>query len=137
MIGYCLIISPSLLQNKDDFRSFFSSHIWNILEELTLSAYMLSSLIQSWYFSSRVDNLFLSPLIINSTSVASVALSYILAVPFYVLIERPTRNFLNMVLFPAHKLFIKTRDNMDEDESEDENVKESKIVSIAAEEDTA
>jgi len=60
-------------------------------------------------------------------TMSSVILSYLLAVPFYILVQRPFRNFLDLILFPKSSIFKKMKDlDDDEDKSssddEDDNV---------------
>ncbi len=41
-----------------------------------------------------------------------------MAVPFYILVERPFRNFLDLILFPKSSIFKKMKDvEDDEDQS--------------------
>jgi hypothetical protein len=51
-------------------------------------------------------------------------LSYFLAVPFYLIVERPFKNFLDLILFPKSSIFKKSKDIEDEDSSEDSNEEE-------------
>ena len=116
-----------------------SSHLWHVLEELTFSAYLLSYIIISWYFFhvsfiyrffiSRENDILLSPSLLFITSISSCIFSYLLALPFYLIVERPFKNFLDLVLFPRRKIFIKQKDidndTSEEEENEQEMTKES------------
>jgi hypothetical protein len=55
---------------------------------------------------------------------SSVIISYLLAVPFYILVERPFRNFLDLILFPKSSIFKKMKD-VDDDDDDDEGSKSS------------
>lgn len=44
-----------------------------------------------------------------------------MAVPFYLIVERPFKNFLDLILFPKSSIFKKSKDIEDEDSSEDSN----------------
>jgi len=48
-------------------------------------------------------------------------MSYLLAVPFYILVERPFKNFLDLILFPRSSIFKKQKDIDDEEDSSDED----------------
>jgi hypothetical protein len=48
-------------------------------------------------------------------------MSYLLAIPFYILVERPFKNFLDLILFPRSSIFKKQKDIDDEDDSSDED----------------
>ena len=41
-----------------------------------------------------------------------------MAVPFYILVERPFRNFLDLILFPKSSIFKKMKDVDDDDDDE-------------------
>lgn len=42
-----------------------------------------------------------------------------MAVPLYIFVERPFRNFLDLILFPKSSIFKKMKDVDDDDEDED------------------
>jgi len=44
-----------------------------------------------------------------------------MAVPFYILVERPFKNFLDLILFPRSSIFLKQKDIDDEENSSDED----------------
>ena len=52
-------------------------------------------------------------------------MSYLLAVPFYILVERPFKNFLDLILFPKSSIFKKHKDIDDEEDSSDEDEDET------------
>jgi hypothetical protein len=62
----------------------------------------------------------LSLVYIFCVTISSCAVSYILAIPFYLLIERPFKNFLDLILFPRSSIFKKHKDVDDEDSEEEE-----------------
>ena len=47
-------------------------------------------------------------------------MSYLLAIPFYILVERPFKNFLDLILFPKSSIFKKQKDIDDEEDSSDD-----------------
>jgi len=50
---------------------------------------------------------------------SSAMFAYLVAIPFYVLCEKPCRNFIDLILFPKNTIFKKVKDVEDE-ESEEE-----------------
>ncbi len=48
-------------------------------------------------------------------------MSYLLAIPFHILVERPFKNFLDLILFPRSSIFKKQKDIDDEEDSSDED----------------
>lgn len=56
-------------------------------------------------------------------TVSSCILAYITAIPFYLMVERPMKNFLDLILFPRSTIFKKSRD-VDDEETEDESEEE-------------
>jgi peptidoglycan/LPS O-acetylase OafA/YrhL len=77
-----------------------------------------------WFFSSRSQNTFLSTGYIFQVTVSSCILSYLLAIPLYVLVERPFKNFLELILFPKSSIFKKSKDVNDGEESSDSDESE-------------
>ena len=53
-------------------------------------------------------------------TISSCILSYIVSIPFYLLVERPFKNFLDLILFPKSSIFKRTKD-IEDDEDEDED----------------
>lgn len=53
-------------------------------------------------------------------TISSCITSYIVAIPFYLLVERPFKNFLDLILFPKSSIFKKHKD-VDDDDDEDED----------------
>lgn len=53
-------------------------------------------------------------------TLSSCILSYLIAIPFYLLVERPFKNFLDLILFPKSSIFKKQKD-LDDEESDDED----------------
>ncbi len=100
-----MVILPILSQNKAKQKILAISHLWNVFEELTFSAFLGSSFIISFYFSSRQQDSFISISSLVMISISAFFLSYIFALPFYLLVERPFNNFLNLILFPATSIF--------------------------------
>jgi len=53
--------------------------------------------------------------------VSSCIVSYLLAIPFYMIVERPFKNFLDLILFPRSSIFKKQKDLDDDEESSDDS----------------
>jgi peptidoglycan/LPS O-acetylase OafA/YrhL len=114
-----MILIPCILKTHSRFRKVISSHFWNVLEELTFSAYLFSALVLAWYFSSRQNNIIISIQYLACVSIASCFVSFIFAVPFYLIVERPFKNFLHLILFPNRSIFEKQKDVEDDDSDEE------------------
>lgn len=97
-----------------------SSHLWHVLEELTFSAFLMSYMVISWYFTSRFSDILLSTGHLLMISMSAWTFSYMIALPFYLLVERPAKNFLDLVLFPRRAIFIKKKD-LDTESSDDDD----------------
>lgn len=54
--GVVLILIPSIVGVSTILKPLLNSHLWHILEELTLFAYLLQYLVVIWFFSSRDQN---------------------------------------------------------------------------------
>ena len=113
-----MMLATPLMNYSGKLKPLMSSQFWYILEELSMSAFFLSFLIVSWYFTSRDMNTVVSIGMIFLVSVSTCFISYIAALPFYLFVERPFKNFLNLILFPKG---IKHKDN-DDDGSEEEEL---------------
>jgi len=50
-------------------------------------------------------------------SISGCFTAYLCAVPFYLLVERPFRNFLDLILFPRATIFKRSKDVDDEESS--------------------
>lgn len=60
-------------------------------------------------------------------SISSCFLAYLVALPFYLFVERPFKNFLNLIVFPNRSIFKKQKDiESDEDDDEDDSDKDVK-----------
>lgn len=96
------------------------------MEELTFNAYLIQYLIVVWFFASREQNTLLSAGYILQITVSSWILSYLVAVPFYMIVERPFKNFLDLILFPKSSIFKKQKDldDDDDDDSSDSSAEE-------------
>lgn len=56
-------------------------------------------------------------------TISSCMLSYALAVPFYLLVERPFKNLIDLIIFPRSSIFKKHKDvDDDDDETEEDTV---------------
>jgi peptidoglycan/LPS O-acetylase OafA/YrhL len=77
------------------------------MEELTNSAYLICYLTIAWFFTSRENNILLSSGMLIMISISACLISYILALPFYIFVERPFNNFLDLILFPRRAIFVK------------------------------
>jgi len=105
-------------------RPLLNSHLWHILEELTFYAFLLHYIVVTWFFASREQNTLLQPGYLLQITISACVLSYLLAVPFYILVERPFRNFLDLILFPKSSIFTKSKD-VDDDDDDDEDDEEN------------
>jgi peptidoglycan/LPS O-acetylase OafA/YrhL len=101
------------------------SHLWNVFEELTLSAYMISTIVIAFYFSSRQTDSFITIPSIMYLSISTFFISYIFALPFYLFVERPFKNIINLILFPAKSVFYKKNDLDGEESSEEDKVNQN------------
>eukprot|EP00347_Sterkiella_histriomuscorum_P003458 403364220 len=117
--GIILILLPSLVNSSVYLRPLMDSHLWHVLEELTFSAYILHYLVVVWFFASRQQDVILSMAYIFMVTISSCIFAYIGSVPFYLLVERPFRNFLDLILFPRSSIFKKQKDVEDEETDED------------------
>eukprot|EP00347_Sterkiella_histriomuscorum_P007239 403349727 len=72
-----------------------------------------------WFFASREQDIIISMTYIFQISLSSVILSYLIAIPFYLLCERPLRNFIDLILLPRSSIFKKNKDVDDEDSSDE------------------
>jgi hypothetical protein len=77
------------------------------LEELTFFAFLMQYVVVIWFFASRDQNTLLQTGYLIQVTVSSCILSYLLAVPLYILVERPFKNFLDLILFPKSTIFQK------------------------------
>ncbi len=119
---------PSLIGMSTILKPMLNSHLWHILEELTFQAFLLQYLVVIWFFASREQNTLISKGYLIPITVSSCILSYCCAVPFYLLVERPFRNFLDLILFPKSSIFKKQKDLDDSDESTDSDEDKKKLV---------
>jgi hypothetical protein len=58
--GLIFIILPIMSRNRTKPKILAISHLWNVFEELTLSALMMSGIVVAYYYSARTDDTFLS-----------------------------------------------------------------------------
>jgi len=114
----CVLIS-SIVKASKYITSLLSSHLWRILEELTLSAFLVQPLVAAWFLTNRDHDLYISLGFILVTNIASVCIAYIFALPLYLLVQRPLKNFLDLVLFPSRHIFVFQGD-VDQGEREEE-----------------
>lgn len=68
-------------------------------------------------------------------TISSCIISYIVSIPFYLLVERPFQNFLDLILFPKSSIFKKTKDIDDDDDDEDETLNEEGTENRGPEDD--
>lgn len=116
--GLTLVLLPCLIGVSSILKPMMNSHLWHIMEELTFNAYLIQYLIVVWFFASREQNTLLSAGYILQITVSSWILSYLVAVPFYMIVERPFKNFLDLILFPKSSIFKKQKD-LDDDDDDD------------------
>ena len=114
-----MLLLPTLINISVCVRPLISSHIWQLLEELTLSAYLIFEIVLVWFFASREQDIILSMWYIFQVTISSIILAYLLAIPFYLLCERPLRNFIDLILLPRSNIFVKSKDVDDEESSDD------------------
>lgn len=117
--GLIFIILPIMGRNRTKPKILAISHLWNVFEELTLSAFMMSGIVVAYYFSARTEDTFLSFFQLLFLSISTFFISYIIAVPFYLLVERPFKNFISLILFPARSIFSRKKDVEDDDSSDE------------------
>ena len=115
--GKILLTTPCLVNRSDILRPLLSSHLWHVLEELTTSAYLFHFMVVVWFFASRDQNTIITMPYVIEVSISACFMSYICAVPFYLLVERPFRNFLDLILFPRATIFKRSKDVDDEESS--------------------
>lgn len=96
-------------------KPLLSSHLWHVMEEVTYSAIIIYSAIVVWFFASREQNIYIDLYYLTMITFSSFIFSYILGIPFYIFIERPYRNFLDLIVFPKSTIFKKVKDVEDED----------------------
>jgi len=64
-----------------------------------------------------------------TVTLSSCIIAYFVAIPFYLFVERPFKNFLDLVLFPKSSIFKRTKDIDDDDEDEEEEtLNEEEII---------
>lgn len=127
-----MLLIPSMIGMSTIMRPLLNSHLWHILEELTFYAFLLQYVVILWFFASREQNTLLQLGYLIQVTVSSCVISYLLAVPFYILVERPFRNFLDLILFPKSSIFKKQKD-VDDDEEEEETSSEDEDANAGAE----
>jgi hypothetical protein len=127
--GLTVIILPCLIGISSILRPLMNSHLWHIMEELTFQAFLLQYLVVIWFFASREQNTLLSAGYIIQITVSSWILSYLIAIPFYMIVERPFKNFLDLILFPKSSIFKKQKDLDDEDEESSDSGDEKTAAS--------
>ena len=126
LLGLLLLLLPSLLHQSSYLTPLLSSHLWHILEELTPTAFLLQFPVVAWYYASRDTNSFITQTAIIMVTLSSVVVSYGLAVPFYLMAERPFRGFIDLILFPKSSIFKRQKDLDDEESEEDDTEEEDK-----------
>jgi peptidoglycan/LPS O-acetylase OafA/YrhL len=124
MVGFIMIFIPCFLKTHSKFRVLITSHFWNVLEELSFSAYLFISLVIIWFFSSRQNSILMTMPLIIMVSISSCFVAYLIAVPFYLFVERPFKNLLNFIVFPNRNIFKKQKDVDDSDDEEEDEKKE-------------
>jgi hypothetical protein len=94
------------------------------MEEVTYSAFIIFPLLSVWFFASREENIVLDLLYITMITFSTFIISYIVGIVFYLLIERPFRNILDLIIFPKSTIFKKVKDI--EEESDDTDTDDDK-----------
>mmetsp|Transcript_38631 Transcript_38631/g.36987 ORF Transcript_38631/g.36987 Transcript_38631/m.36987 type:complete len:89 (-) Transcript_38631:512-778(-) len=77
-------------------------------------------MIVSFYFSARKRNSYLTIGNLIFLTVSIFLISYAVAIPFYLLFEKPFANIFNLILFPPKAIFQKKKDLEDDSLSENE-----------------
>lgn len=106
-LGLTIVLLPCLIGISSILKPLMNSHLWHIMEELTFQAYLIQYLVVIWFFASREQNTLLSAGYLLQITVSSWMLSYLIAIPFYMIVERPFKNFLDLILFPKSSIFKK------------------------------
>ena len=95
-----VIVSIFCLLNKLKWITIFvGNYIWGPMTELSYSAYLVHFFVIVWYYSSLVQTLFISIPDLLFTSVAVIFTSFAMAIPFSFLIEIPSKNIMELILF--------------------------------------
>ena len=117
-IGTIIFLLPSLVNCSNFLKPLISSHLWHVMEEVTYSAFLIFPLISVWFFASREQNIILDMMFLSMVTISTFILSYIFGIIFYLLIERPFRNILDLIIFPKSTIFKKNKDIEDEESEE-------------------
>ena len=102
---------------------------------------LLQFLIITWFFANRDTNIYLETSVIIYITMSTCIISYLLSIPFYILFERPIKNFLELVIFPTSNFFEKKKDvaqsevlgTTDSEDSDDTETDDSGDVSMKIE----
>ena len=120
-MGATMFLLPSMVNSSTVLRPLMDSHLWHVLEELTFSAYILHYLVVIYFFASRNQDTLLSMSFFFMVTISSCIASYLLSIPFYLLVERPFKNFLDLILFPKSSIFKRQKDIEDDEETDEDS----------------
>lgn len=68
---------------------------------------------------SRQSNMIISTTFIFTITISACIISFICSIPFYLLVEKPYKNIIDLLLFPKRSIFRKHKD-LDTDSDEDD-----------------
>lgn len=108
LIGLTIVIIFCLLNKLKWITAILGAYVWGPLSELSYSAYMIHYFVIIYYYGSLLQTLYISIPDLIFTSLAVSFISFAFAIPFAFLIEIPSRNLMELVLFTMKN--IKTED---------------------------
>lgn len=86
------------------------------MTELSYSAYLVHYFVIVWYYSSLMQTLYISIPDLAFTAIAIIFTSFAISIPFAFLIELPSKNLMELILFTMKKY-----QNVDESEEDAKN----------------
>ena len=97
--GIIIVVVFCLLNKLKWITTVVGNYVWGPLTELSYSAYLVHYFIIVWYYSSLHQTLFISIPDLLFTSIAVIFTSYAYSTPFAFLIEIPSKNLMELILF--------------------------------------
>ena len=89
-------------EKKASLTTLARYEIWRILYKLSLSTIIVHYLVVFWFYASNNTNgLLLGKWVTLRAQYGSLVLSFSIGLIFYLLIDKPLRNFDRLVLFPT------------------------------------
>ena len=101
--GFIVIIIFWLLNKLKWITTVLGNYVWGPLSELSYSAYMIHYFVIIYYYGSLLQTLYISIPDMVFTSLAVGFLSIATAIPFAFLIEIPSRNLMELILFTMRR----------------------------------